>query len=64
MQEGLLSPLRDRTTRLRLSLYADDAVVFLNPIKEDFDTFMTIMERFGDTTSLRINTSKSIVAPI
>jgi hypothetical protein len=42
-QEGLLTPLRDRTTRLRLSLYADDAAVFLNPIKEDVDTFMSIM---------------------
>jgi hypothetical protein len=39
----LLTPLRDRTARLRLSLYADDAAVFLNPIKEDVDTFMSIM---------------------
>jgi hypothetical protein len=31
-EEGLLSPLRDRTTRLRLSLYANDAAVFVNPI--------------------------------
>jgi hypothetical protein len=39
-----MSPLRDRTAQLRLSLYDDDAVVFLNPIKEDVGTFMTIME--------------------
>jgi hypothetical protein len=60
----LLTPLRDRTARLRLSLYSDDAVVFLNPIKEDVDTFMNIMKRFGEATGLRININKSTVAPI
>jgi hypothetical protein len=28
----LLSPLRDRTVRLWLSLYVDDAAVFINPV--------------------------------
>jgi hypothetical protein len=61
---GLLSPLRDRTTRIILSLYADDAVVFVNPIKQEVDLIMDIMRRFGDATGLRINVNKSIVAPI
>jgi hypothetical protein len=56
--------LRTATQKGLLSLYADDAVVFLNPIKDDVDTFMTIIERFGDATDVRINISKSIVAPI
>jgi hypothetical protein len=32
-QEEQLSTLRDRRARLRLSLYADDAAVFVNLIK-------------------------------
>jgi hypothetical protein len=42
----------------------DDAIVFLNPIKEDVDTFMNIMQKFGEETWLRININKSTVAPI
>jgi hypothetical protein len=49
-EEGLLSPLRDRMARLRLSLYADDATVFINPMKVDVDMVMQIMQRFGDAT--------------
>jgi hypothetical protein len=64
MQEGLLTPLRDRTATLRLSLYADDIVVFLNLIKEDVNTLINIMQRFDETTGLRININKSTVAPI
>jgi hypothetical protein len=61
-QEGLLSPLRDRATRLCLSLYADVVVVFVNPDRNDVDIIMNIMQRFGATTGLKIN--KSAVAPI
>jgi hypothetical protein len=50
MEDDLLSPLRDRMARLRLSLYADDAVVFINPIKADVDLTMSIMQQFGDAT--------------
>jgi hypothetical protein len=52
MKNGLLSPLRDRMAWLRLSLYADDAAVFVNPIKADVDLTMSIMQRFGDATRL------------
>jgi hypothetical protein len=63
-EEGLLSPLRDRTARLQLSLYADDAAVFINPTKVDVDMTMEIMHPFGQATGLKINTSKSSVALI
>jgi hypothetical protein len=61
---GLLSPLRDRTAQIRLSLYADDAGVFINPIKQEVDLIIDIMRHFSDATSLRINVNKSTVAPI
>jgi hypothetical protein len=63
-QEGLLSPLCDRAARLRLSLYADDAAVFLNADKNDMDTIMDIMHRFGAASGHKINVHKSLVAPI
>jgi hypothetical protein len=63
-EDGLLSPLRDRTARLRLSLYADDAAVFLNPVREEVDVLMEIMHKFREAMGLRINVQKSIVVLI
>jgi phosphotransferase system IIB component len=62
--DGLITPRRDRATRLRLSLYADDAVIFINPVKEDFGMIMALMLCFNDATRLRINVNKSSVTPI
>jgi hypothetical protein len=62
--EGRLAVLRGRQAKLRLSLYANDAVVFVNPIKQDVDMVTRIMQRFGDATGLGINLEKSSVAPI
>jgi hypothetical protein len=49
---------------LRLPLYADDAVVLINPIKQDVDMIIQIMQCFGDATGLHIKLDKSSVAPI
>jgi hypothetical protein len=64
IQNGLLTPLRDRAARLRVLLYADDAAVFVNPVQADVDMLMAIMRHFGESTGLQINESKSIVAAI
>jgi mannosylglycoprotein endo-beta-mannosidase len=63
-EEGLLTPLKGRHARLRLSLYADDVMIFCNPIKSDITGIMQIMKAFGDTTGLQINMAKSSVALI
>jgi hypothetical protein len=55
MQEGLLSPLHDQAAWLRLSLYVDDAAVFLNLDKNDMDMIMDIMHWFGAVSGLKIN---------
>jgi hypothetical protein len=49
---------------LRTSLYADDAAVFIAPIKQDICNFATILQRFGNVTGLCTNFSKSSVVPI
>jgi hypothetical protein len=63
-QEGLLSPLRDRVAWLRLSLYADDTVLFINPNKADMDMTMEIMQGFGRATGLHTNITKCSAVPI
>lgn len=63
-EDGFLSPLRGRHAKLRLSLYADDTVIFINPIQDEVRAVLTILEQFGSTTGLRLNLRKCMVAPI
>lgn len=63
-EDGFLTPLKGRLSRLRLSLYTDDAVIFTNPRKEDVSCIMQIMHAFGDATGLRINMAKSTCSMI
>ena len=63
-QNGWLAPLRKRQARLRVSLYADDAAVFLTPTWEDVLTLGEILHRFGLVTGLVTNLEKSAVATI
>jgi hypothetical protein len=56
--------VRDRTARLRLSLYVDDVAVFANPVQSDVDMIMLIMYHFGEATGLRVNVSKSSATTI
>lgn len=48
----------------RLSLYVDDAVVFLTPVQEDLLTIKEILQLFGEASGLRTNMSKSSFSPI
>lgn len=45
--DGLLSPLNSRATTLHVSLYADDAAVFVKPTKEEVLVVAKILEIFG-----------------
>lgn len=46
-EQGDLSPLRGRQAKLRLSLYADDGALFVNPCQEDVKLTMEILENLG-----------------
>ena len=63
-EEGELTELRGRHASIRLSLYGDDAALFLNPRKEEVDTTLKILEHFGEATGLKVNLTKSLVAAI
>jgi mannosylglycoprotein endo-beta-mannosidase len=61
---GLLHKIRGRHAKIRTSLYADDAAVFLAPIKEDIQNLASILLDFGEVTGLCTNFQKSSVTPI
>jgi hypothetical protein len=54
-QQEFLSKLKGRQASLRISMYADDAVIFTNPRREDITCIMEIMNAFGEATGLKIN---------
>ena len=51
-QQGLLSPIGADPIRLRTSLYADDAALFVRPTLEDITTVRHLLQIFGDATGL------------
>jgi hypothetical protein len=61
---GVLSPLPLREAKLRASLYADDAIVFMNPIKDELQSLLRILKAFGEATGLRINIDKCSISSI
>lgn len=54
-RRGLLHKLRGRGSILRTSLYADDATIFVAPIKRDIQNLAAILESFGDVTGFCTN---------
>src|SRR3954463_5834336 len=58
------SDFRLHTCRMCTSLYADDVVMFVPPTPADINTTKTILNIFGDASSLRVNFAKSSILPI
>jgi len=61
---GLLSKLGGRTVRFRLSMYADDAAIFVKPTNRDVTNLKNLLLQFGETRGLRTNLQKTSVTPI
>lgn len=62
--EGLLSPRHTRVAGLRVSLYVDDAAVFVKPNKEEVGVVAQILDIFRQASGLIINRAKCAVYPI
>jgi hypothetical protein len=60
----MLHKLKGRGNILRTSLYADDAAIFVAPIKEDIQNLARILHNFGKVTGLSTNFLKTAVVPI
>jgi hypothetical protein len=61
---GILHKIRGRGNILRTSLYADDAAIFLDPLKEDIHNLANILDGFGEVTGLCTNFLKRSDVPI
>jgi hypothetical protein len=61
---GLLHDLDDANVRCRLSIYADDVVLFVRPLEEDLKCVRLILDCFGAASGLESNMHKSCVIPI
>jgi hypothetical protein len=59
--DGALTPFNQRSARLQLSLFADDAAIFLKPVKENIQEMMQILMSFGTASGLLTNIHKSAV---
>lgn len=62
--ENLLHPLASRPLQHKVSLYADDVIMFLHPKESDIQLVLKILEIFGKASGLKTNIQKSSVYPI
>jgi hypothetical protein len=63
-EDGFLQPLSSRWLRHRISLYADDAVLFLKPDVADISLVIDLLSLFRKASGLHTNLQKSSVVPI
>jgi hypothetical protein len=61
---GMLSYLHANCATFRMSLYADDAVVFINPTANDLLATKHILQLFGEASALITNLDKTEYFPI
>jgi hypothetical protein len=61
---GLLGQVLPRGTKLRCSLYADDAGVFIKADKSDLEVLKEILNAFEGCSGLKINYDKTEIFPI
>jgi hypothetical protein len=59
----LLSSLEGANVKTRLSLYADDVVLFIKP-REELNCVKLILDCFGEASGLVTNLHKSCAIPI
>lgn len=63
-EQGLLSPVMQSAAKMRASLYADYAALFVNPIKEELHLISGILGFFCHVFGLNINFNKCVIFPI
>lgn len=54
-ETGALAKLGGRSASLRISLYTDDVILFVKPIKKEVETIVRLQTLFGEATGLVIN---------
>ena len=64
VDRGVLAPLATRGMNQRLSIYADDVVLFIKPRLVDLEACRAILALFGEASGLHNNMAKSAALPI
>jgi hypothetical protein len=62
--QGLFAEFERSGIRHRLSLFADDVVLFIKPSEEEAQAALQLVEAFGVASGLRCNLNKSSVSAI
>jgi hypothetical protein len=60
-EKGVLHPISARAKGIKTSLYADDASIFISPMRQDLAVLRVILDIFGQASGLRTNLLKSEV---
>jgi len=64
MSQRLLHSIGADPIKLRTSLYADDAAIFVRPVAQDMVNLRSILQSFDEATELFTNMQKSELYPI
>jgi hypothetical protein len=59
VERGILHEITPRSREVKVSLYADDVVIFVRPSKQDIATLKEIQEMFGQAAGLQTNLQKT-----
>jgi hypothetical protein len=60
MEHGIFSPVGNCTVTQRVSIYADDVVLFLKPAVQDLVTIRVILKILGEASGLQVNYKKPL----
>jgi hypothetical protein len=58
-----LTPINNRVAKLRTSMWADDAALFINPIKEEVQVVAKILHFFGEVTGWSLTEPNALCSP-
>jgi hypothetical protein len=59
-EESLLSHLHNRAIKIHASIYANDAAIFVHPVKEEVQVLHQLLEAFDQASGMRTNPQKRV----
>ncbi|WVZ83679.1 hypothetical protein U9M48_030804 [Paspalum notatum var. saurae] len=63
-EPGVLGSLGPAAVRSKCSLYADDVIVFMDPITREAEAIKALLQLFGDAAGMMINLNKCSLSPL
>ena len=63
-EQGIFAPLATNGVHQRLSMFADDVMLFFKPVAQEIRACREILGMFGAASGLEVNLAKSAAVPI